>query len=628
MTVRRRLFLLAGVVGLGLLGATGFGAVRAVQAASSAQVSATQLQAALLSGQAADIKVGLDSLNTSITLAEEAERWLFVVDVMPRLREWKFATADALVAAREVVAAGQELVTILEDIQKVTGPDLAGDSRGWEQLSALEKGNLLRTLEDNAVRVMTAEASLERSQAALSRININALPPQFADIQAAALGVLNQASSSLSSLAPFLTVLTDIAGVDQPSDWLVLYLNSSELRPGGGFIGFYALATVNNGELSNLVAEDSYATDLPAAAVPGYHVSPPGPLRDHLGVNGWYFRDAAWSPDFAETAQTATQLLRQQAAVAGRPVPSPQIVLGITPELAAALVEEVGPLQLGTKTVTAAELYDVLQYDTQKGFAEAGRGDTERKILVAEATQALVAKILALPPDRLFDLWGLLDEELEARHAAFYSSIPDVQTVFEASDWAGTLPNKSPGQDFLALIDANLGALKTDPAISRSVNYSLALRPGTEDMYQATVDVTYKHDGSFDYKTTRYQTHAQLLVPSGAQLVSFTGGVGAPTTVVGEYQSFAAWVVIEPGSTKSVRWTYDLPVDISQAIKGGLYELELFKQLGGGDNLLTLDHSFARTITAAEPAESGQFGDSRYQLTLPLSQDTSISIRF
>jgi hypothetical protein len=624
-----RTFLLLSVLVLFVLvAATGYGAWRAMRAVAEAKTAGELLQRGAEEKSADLLEQGLSALQGSLENVQAAENWLFAVKVVPQAQAWSVVVRDGVQAGQEVVAAGQELVGVLREVQGITGDGALGETRSWAQLSSQEKQQLIHAIEENAVRVVAAQANVDRAAAALSRIDPTALPQALRGVPSTATVLLREASAALGEVAPFLSVVTHMAGTEEPVQWLVLYLNNSELRPGGGFIGFYALATVKNGEITALTAEDSYATDMPAAGVAGYNVRPPQPLADHLGVTGWFFRDSAWSPDFAETAKTATQLLRQQEGIVGQPVPNPQIVLGLTPQVAAELVRLVGPLQLGQKTVTAEELYDVLQYDTQKGFAEAGRENNERKLLVELATKELMSKLMQLPPEQLFAAWNMVSQQMHTKQAALFSTQPEVQQAFAESGWTATLPALQPGEDFLALIDANLGALKTDPAITRQVDYTLLSVDPEKGIFHAVVQATYTHSGSFDYKTTRYQTYAQLLVPPGARLLETSGGQAAPATTVSGYTSLPQWVVVEPGQTKTVLWAYELPADIVASIRQNRYQLQIVKQLGGGDNLLTLDHTFDRNITTATPSEQGAFGDGRYELQVPLTHDMVISVGF
>jgi hypothetical protein len=61
----------------------------------------------------------------------------------------------------------------------------------------------------------------------------------------------------------------------------------------------------------------------------------------------------------------------------------------------------------------------------------------------------------------------------------------------------------------------------------------------------------------------------------------------------------------------------------------GSYKLSAIKQMGAGDNLLTLDLDFGNNLLFAEPAETeADFGDNQYHLTTRLNVDKVFTVRF
>ncbi len=67
-----------------------------------------------------------------------------------------------------------------------------------------------------------------------------------------------------------------------------------ELRPGGGFLGQYAVAEVKNGEVVSFFIEDANLLDQRITA----KVSPPYPFTRMMSIKKWKFRDSNFSPEF------------------------------------------------------------------------------------------------------------------------------------------------------------------------------------------------------------------------------------------------------------------------------------------------------------------------------------------
>ena len=66
-------------------------------------------------------------------------------------------------------------------------------------------------------------------------------------------------------------LLTSLLGLDRPHVYLLLFLNNTELRPAGGFIGSYAIVKVENGALQLLKVE---GTEILDNSAPNF-ISPP-----------------------------------------------------------------------------------------------------------------------------------------------------------------------------------------------------------------------------------------------------------------------------------------------------------------------------------------------------------------
>ena len=110
---------------------------------------------------------------------------------------------------------------------------------------------------------------------------------------------------------------------------------------------------------------DVYSVDHAVAA--GYHVTAPVPISSHLGVDGWYFRDSNWSPDFATSTLDGVQLLRQEYASAGQPVPDVHGALMFTPTFISRLLTLIGPVTIDSQTFTPDNVADKLEYEVEQG---------------------------------------------------------------------------------------------------------------------------------------------------------------------------------------------------------------------------------------------------------------------
>ena len=83
--------------------------------------------------------------------------------------------------------------------------------------------------------------------------------------------------------------------------YLLLLQNNMELRPGGGFLGQYAIVKIKNGDVTSLLIEDANLLDQRISA----KVAPPYPFKRMMQLKKWKFRDSNFSADFPTNVEKA-----------------------------------------------------------------------------------------------------------------------------------------------------------------------------------------------------------------------------------------------------------------------------------------------------------------------------------
>src|SRR6185369_1329992 len=95
----------------------------------------------------------------------------------------------------------------------------------------------------------------------------------------------NQAHITRATMAN----LGSLLGQDRNRRYLLLFLNNTELRPGGGFIGSFASFILKKGDIDQFnVQTNIYKQDNAFAKT--NHIDAPYPLNSLS--DGWYMRDA------------------------------------------------------------------------------------------------------------------------------------------------------------------------------------------------------------------------------------------------------------------------------------------------------------------------------------------------
>jgi hypothetical protein len=537
---------------------------------------------------------------------------------------------EASIALKEAIDVGAELIAVLKSGTSAAGavPGLAGDNRPVSQLTREEKRALLQQLTEAPDRLALARASLDRALAAWNRVPSTPYTDSILTSLRPYIAQLTQLRDALGQDLSTLSVLPTILGYPDPKTYLFLMLNNTELRPGGGFIGTYGIVKVADGEIASFFTDDIYTLDGPSEAY--MHEAPPEPIKRYLGVPSWYMRDANWSPDYYVSALEAERLYHLEGG-------QEQIdgVIGMTPTVISKLLALTGPITIDGSTFTSQNVTDELEYQVEKAFAANGTPTAQRKDVVGKLGQELMRRLFSTQLSNLSVLTTIAQSAIDEKQLMAAFSDPSLQAFADAHDWTGRF--RTTLGDQLSVIDANLASLKTDAVMDKSIAYSL--RP-EGNSWIAHAAITYKNNGHFTWKTTRYRTYTRFYAPIGSVFIKGEGmmqddklndpGRHAGTIDVGTELGqavFGGFISVEPGETRTLSVDYRLPESLAQMIRSGHYLLDVRKQLGTLANGLTLDLDFGKNVARATPPEApSEWGDTRYRLSTDLRLDREFSI--
>lgn len=428
-------------------------------------------------------------------------------------------------------------------------------------------------------------------------------------------------------------LIPKVLGFNEPQTYLVLFLNNTELRPAGGFIGAYSVVRIDKGVPEILKVE---GTELLDNRGPKDFLSvPPEPLQKYLSIKRWDFRDSNWSPDFASSATKAMELFVKQKGVAADEVDS---VIGITPTLLEEILKISGPISVNGHEFNTQNFTEKLEYEVEYGYAKQGLDFDSRKKVLADLTHALLARLRA----DIFMHWSrylvLAQKMLAEKHVLVFSKDPEIQSVLLSKNWGGEI-NQTAG-DYLLWADANLASLKTDKVIDRELYYSFA--PTNTGEYLATVKMKYVNNGSFTPFTTRYRTYARVFLPIGSRFISAFASAASLNEknahlskidavdhgIESGKQWFGAFISIEPGKTGELAWQFYLSPQVVKQIENNSYSLLAQKQAGTINGALTLKFDFGKNITSAVPPEAGMDSENQsYDYKTDLRVDRVITIK-
>ncbi|MFA5412995.1 MAG: DUF4012 domain-containing protein [Patescibacteria group bacterium] len=536
-------------------------------------------------------------------------------------------------ALHDLVGVAGEVISVMGDAQAVVQgiPSVSGEA-SFAGISPEKKRELLQKLFESPPRLAGAKAKIDLALLALDQINEDDVAGQILKILEPVREALLKIQGILAKAIPAAEILPKIAGYPEGKTYLFLLQNSDEMRPTGGFIGTYGIVKVKDGNVETFDTDNVYALD--GAAERFLRVSPPAPIGKYLRVGAWFLRDANWSPDFPTAAAQAEWFYKAE----GGREKKIDTVIAVTPTFIENILRQIGNIEINGETFTPENLMDVLQYKVEKEYYEKGIPEIQRKDIVGDLGEKIFERLTNLPSSRWSSIFKVADQALAERHLLVWSEDQELQAIIAREGWSGKILESS--GDYLMVIDANLAALKTDGVMDKKINYSLS--KDSSGNYRAKVDINYRNNGTFTWKTTRYRTYTRIYVPDGSVLIGGSGMMendkildpsGRPGKIdVGEEAGktyFGAFISIEPGKERTLSFEYTLPEKIKNQIDQKLYKLLVQKQSGTIAHPLTLNLNFGKNIKQAVPAEEQKnWGDNIYKLQTELREDKSIEIGF
>lgn len=446
----------------------------------------------------------------------------------------------------------------------------------FESLPVEKKDAFIQYLSDSPEKLSSVRSKLNLALLSLNQIPEEELLLPIRLARDELKGEVESLKIAIDSIAELSGIVPGIIGYPEEKTYLFLLLNNTEIRPGGGFIGTYGVVKIKDAQITEFFTDDIYNIDLKVNENT-WDVEPPAPIKKYLGVDKWYMRDSNWSPDFPTSAQQAEWFYHAE----GGEQDDFDGVIAVTPELIGPFLDFYGGIEAEGVRYTSENFIDILEYKVEQEFFKRGIPEFERKKIIGVLAQNLLNKIKG---SSYHDLGILLDEtikSLERKEVLVYDKNDYFKRILRQKNWDGAI--RSSEGDYVMVVDANLGSLKTDQVMEKELVYSVV--PREDDRLVAKAVITYTNTGTFTWKTTRYNTYTRLYVPFGSELISSNGAMlREKDTTPGEVDVgsdlaktvYGAYISVEPGQKKKLEFEYLLPTSITS----DEYRLLIQKQPG------------------------------------------------
>lgn len=296
--------------------------------------------------------------------------------------------------------------------------------------------------------------------------------------------------------------LPQIAPVNSKRSYLILFLDNTSLRGGGGVIRAYAQVNFDNGKLGDIKAGDINSLDAKLKE----DIASPTEVKEIIGDKSWSLKNSNFESDFAANARLAQWFYSKEEGdkVAG--------VITLDIAAVADLLNSSGPINLSQaqeKIDGDTLLQKILQSKDKEKFMAAVLEGVLNKIFFSSDKDMLA---------RIQTLSKLADE----KHVMFYFADNELLSRIASVGWGGIMPRqnrevKGESEGFISLMETDL----EEGGGGYNLKKSLDLQTSIDKNYEV------KHKLIIDYENSggNLNRKVKFYLPGGTKLmVAQVGG--------------------------------------------------------------------------------------------------------
>lgn len=424
----------------------------------------------------------------------------------------------------------------------------------------------VQTLGKVVPKIDNIEADLVKAQAEIDKVDAGHYPNfwKFKKVRAQVEQIKSLADEGVTAVEqgkPLIKVLPSLLGDSESKKYMVIFQNDKELRPTGGFITFYALFNVDEGDIKVDTSSDIYDLD---SSIPS-HGQAPAVLRKYLNVSTFNIRDANLSPDFGKSMDTFSSMYKKSSLY--EPVDG---IIAIDTHFLVHVIDILGEVQAQGLTFTSendprCDCPQVVYELENQTSRPVNYVRDNRKALLGELLYATMQKALSSSPK---EYWGRLVQagikDAQEKHVLFDLYNKDAQKGIEALNWGGLI--RQTDGDYLHINDANLGGNKANMYVTQAVRMDYDVKDGK---INKTVTITYKNPKPHsDCNLERgglclnapTRTWQRVYVPKGSELTDNKGSEAKVETYDDLDKSvFEGYLRVNPLGKAEISYTYQLP---------------------------------------------------------------------
>jgi len=229
-----------------------------------------------------------------------------------------------------------------------------------------------------------------------------------------------------------------------------------------------------------------------------------------------------------------------------------------------------------------------LQYSVEVAYIDQDISQWDRKQVINELLEELKNRLMKMSTTSLPALFEILANNSQTKDLQIYFNNSAWQSLVKELEASGEVIKTE--TDYLLVVDANLAAFKTDSVLKKDIEYNINF---DANKARANLNLSYQHEGGFDWRTTRYRSYTRVYVPRGSTLdkINATGKINLESKSILSYDDvnldktvFAFFFSLEPGTQGGISLDYNLPTRISDDWYQSSYYLNVQRQAGRRTN--------------------------------------------
>jgi len=479
--------------------------------------------------------------------------------------------SSQILQGEAVMQAGQHLaaagLAISEAIKPVIGY--------WDSLTTVgsnmsnvgeELGKILIT---NTSKVDLALKEVEAANNNLRLLNIAYVDPAYSNLVKETKEKTVALQAALGLMGNMAKGLPELLGFGIPRYYLILNQNNNEIRPTGGFIGSYVLVKVYQGKLESFFVDSTQRID---GQNQHNDVELPTPLK---GITAYYgIRDANWEPNFPTSVRTIQRLYEQAG---GGTVDG---MIALNPGVITDILSILGPVDMPKYGFALTATNFVEKTQQQIAVADQNSAYNPKQVLL-DFTPALMGKLFKASSREIRLIGNKLFQRLVNKDILLYFSDAAMEDVVDKLNWGGGIRRITSHEDYVYIVDANLGGNKSSGSIVREIAHQANVQANTSIIDNLTIK--YTHTGTNKFPDGVSKNYVRVYLPMGSHITK-TVGQDENTQIdmdSSDGKTVAGfWLTINPGETKEVKLEYELPFKLNFTNGVASYWLVVQKQPG------------------------------------------------